>query len=74
VDGIVEERLVQENGKMMSRNNEIWRAMKEKLFSYEIKAYDYELDFEVDGKLEEYLHKRITGINLLTYIGYCVVL
>lgn len=48
--------------------------MKEKLFSYEIKAYDYELDFEVDGKLEEYLHKRITGINLLTYIGYCVVL
>lgn len=71
MDGRVEERLVQENGKMMSRNNEI---LKEKLFSYEIKVYDYELDFEVDGKLEEHLHKRITGINLLTYIGYCTVL
>ena len=26
--------------------------MKEKLFSYEIKAYDYELDFEVDVNLK----------------------
>lgn len=44
------------------------------IFSYGIKVYDHELDFEVDSKLEEYLHKRIIGINLLTYIGYCVVL
>lgn len=56
--------------------NDEWKQwnLKEKLFSYEIKVYDHELDFEVDGKLEEYLHKRITGIILLTYIGYCVVL
>ena len=29
--------------------------LKEKIFSYEFKAYDYELDFEVDGKLEDIL-------------------